>query len=107
MKRVIIFVLIFVLSFLCLSVDIYATDNIYQEVSEEKLICNATTKENFEDDSIIVAFNNKTSLKLSEYSEQDFSEIPVASVESLTHRSMKKIKQQRLKNKMIYLLTMR
>lgn len=51
------------------------------EKAEEKYICKATIEDDFEDDAVLVMFNNKTSLEFKEYKASDFKGIGVVSVE--------------------------
>lgn len=62
---------------------------------ENKIICNASIDEEFVSDELIVVFNNETSLKLKNYTTDDFKEISAVSVKNLTNYTTEAIKQQR------------
>lgn len=51
------------------------------ENTEEKYVCKATIEDDFEDDAVLVMFNNKASLEFKDYNVENFSGIGVASVE--------------------------
>lgn len=61
---------------------------------EQKKICHATIDDNFEDDSVIVIFNNDTSLKLNDYDKSDFSDIGARKVDDITSYTVEEIKDK-------------
>lgn len=61
---------------------------------EQKKICEATIDSNFEDDSVIVVFNNDTSLELHNFDKGDFSDIGAKKVHELTSYTMEEIKDE-------------
>ncbi len=63
---------------------------------EEKILCDATLEDDFEDDSVIVVFKNSTSKKLENHTRKSFSDISAKSVIDLTSRTKGKIEKQRL-----------
>ena len=56
-------------------------------VKEEKVYCNATLDENFEEYSVMVVMTNIASLQFHTYTPEDFPEIACASVEDLSTTS--------------------
>ncbi len=64
---------------------------------EDKIICDATLEEDFEDDSIIVVFKNSKSRNLEEYTTKSFPKISATKVNDLTSRSKKKSKDNETK----------
>lgn len=85
--------------------DEYSTDSIsakHENVTEviskeEKILCDATLEDDFEDDSVIVVFKNAKSKKLDNHSHKSFSEISAKSITDLTSRTKSKIERQRVK----------
>lgn len=61
---------------------------------EQKKICEATINDNFEDDSVIVVFNNDTSLELHDFDKGDFSDIGAKKVHELTSYTVEEIKDE-------------
>lgn len=61
---------------------------------EQKKICEATINNNFEDDSVIVVFNNDTSLELHDFDKGDFSDIGAKKVHELTSYTVEEIKDE-------------
>ena len=59
---------------------------------EKKKICEATLDNNFEEDSVIVVFNNDTSLELHDFDKGDFSDIGAKNVHELTSYTSEEIK---------------
>ena len=47
------------------------------EVSEEKIICNASIDEDFSDSRVLVVMNRDESCKLNDYTAEDFPEVTV------------------------------
>ncbi len=66
---------------------------------EEKILCDATLEDDFEDDSVIVVFKNSTSKKLENHTRKSFSDISAKSVTDLTSRTKGKIEKQRAEKK--------
>lgn len=64
---------------------------------EEKILCDATVEDDFEDDSIIVVFKNSKSLKLNAHTTKSFPEISSDSVKDLTSYTKSKVLNQRNK----------
>ncbi len=60
MKKIISLILI-CMFLLSTAITVTATNSNYKEVSEEKVVCDATIEEDFEDDSVIVVFKNTES----------------------------------------------
>lgn len=60
--------------------DIYNFDNVTDDIMETNYICNASVNDDFEDDSVIVVFNNSTSLKCNEFEKSDFPDINIYSI---------------------------
>lgn len=61
---------------------------------EEKFYCPATLEDDFADDRVLVMFNNETSMKLKDYTADDFSDIGAIAVEDLTKDIVEKIREQ-------------
>lgn len=61
---------------------------------EKKQLCNATIDDDFADDSVVVIFNNETSLKLNTFDKKDFSSLDVISVEDITECKVDSIKEE-------------
>lgn len=59
---------------------------------EQKKFCNATINDNFEDDSVLVIFDNKKSMELNNYDKNDFDDLDVKSVKDLTSNIVNDIK---------------
>lgn len=66
------------------------------EAEEEKIYCDATLDDDFEDDSVIVMLKNDVSLELDDYDKYDFSEVNAEKVEDLTSYTVESIKEQNL-----------
>lgn len=64
---------------------------------EEKILCDATLEDEFEEDSVIVVFKNSKSRSLDTFTANTFSEISAKSVKDLTTRTKNKIFKQRTK----------
>ncbi len=65
-----------------------------EEISEEKVYCNATIDDNFTDNEVLVVLTNEESLEFNEYTINDFSEINCVAIEDLTDGYKDKIEQQ-------------
>lgn len=61
---------------------------------EEKIYCDATLDDDFEDDNILVMFTNEASLKFLTYTADDFSEIGATEVIDLTAKIADYLKYQ-------------
>lgn len=87
--------------------DEYSFDNIsadYESITEiiaeeEKILCDATLEDDFEDDSVIVVFKNAKSKKLENHTRKSFSDISAKSVTDLTSKTKSKIEKQRTEKK--------
>lgn len=62
---------------------------------EEKIYCNATLEDDFEEDSVIVVFKNTKSRNLDNHTTKSFSDVSAKSVKDLTSRTKSKIEKQR------------
>lgn len=51
---------------------------------EEKIKCNATLEDDFEDDSVLVVLKHRKSMELEKYTQEDFSSVAAKSVSDLT-----------------------
>ena len=104
-KRVIIAItLVFsiLMSSVCVSAgDICSHDNSFCahseseskiEIPEQKKICSADMSDEFLSDELIVVLNNVTSMKLKDYTKEDFSEVNCIEVQDLTSSYVSKIK---------------
>lgn len=65
---------------------------VFQAKTEQKQICTATIDAEFADDSVLVMFNNDTSLNLDEYDKYDFTSINAQSVKDITKYKKSSIK---------------
>lgn len=65
-----------------------------EEISEEKVYCNATIDDNFTDNEVLVVLTNEESLEFNEYTINDFSEINCVAIDDLTDGYKDKIEQQ-------------
>lgn len=63
--------------------EVIESDDVSGELDniDKKYVCNATIDDDFEDDAVLVMFDNKASLEFKDYNVADFSGIGVASVE--------------------------
>lgn len=52
-----------------------------EQLAEEKQICNASIEDDFEDDAVLVMFDNSTSLKCNEFTTNDFPSVNATSIE--------------------------
>lgn len=71
-------------SILCYNNDeVIESNNLFGDIykTEEKYFCKATINDDYEDDAVLVMFNNKASLEFREYEASDFNGIGVTSVE--------------------------
>lgn len=74
--------------------EVVNDDGIYELEKEQKIYCDATLEDNFRDDSVLVMFNNDTSLKLNTFSKVDFSSVNATSVNDITQYKIDSIKKQ-------------
>lgn len=65
---------------------------------EQKKISQATLDENFRDDSVIVIFNNNTSLELNNFDKDDFRDINAKTVNDITSYTVEEIKNTCVEN---------
>ncbi len=65
-----------------------------EEISEEKVYCNATIDDNFTDNEVLEVLTNEESLEFNEYTINSFSEINCVSIDDLTDGYKDKIEQQ-------------
>lgn len=74
----------------------YAIENeeVFSVNDEKKQICTATLEDDFKDDSVLVMFNNNTSLKLDYFDKTDFSNINVKSVNDITKYTVQSIRNE-------------
>ena len=61
---------------------------------EKKQLCNATMDDDFADDSVVVIFNNETSLKLNTFDKNDFKGLNISSVNDITECKVNSIKDE-------------
>lgn len=52
-----------------------------EQLAEEKQICNASIEDDFENDAVLVMFDNSTSLKCNEFTTNDFPSVNATSIE--------------------------
>ncbi|MDO5124121.1 MAG: S8 family serine peptidase [Eubacteriales bacterium] len=101
MKRIVSFVLLFVLILSAVPLTVFASDTVTTATEndpvEAKIISTANINEDFEPDSIIVVLNNAASKELKDYTATDFSEVGAVSVENLTKYTTEKVERQRSK----------
>lgn len=84
----------FVNSFASVNFDVIEDENIVSVEEEKKQLCPATLDDDFADDSVVVIFNNDTSLKLNKFDENDFGELKVKKVKDITERKIDLIKNE-------------
>ena len=65
-----------------------------QEVTEEKVLCEATLDDDFADSRVAVVLKNSASLKFKKYKSSDFSDIGCISVEDLSTAAADDIKER-------------
>jgi len=76
------------------NINVYSSAEV-KPIAEEKILCDATIDDDFEDDSVIVVLKNAISRKLENHTAKAYDEIDVKSVTELTSRTKNKIKNQR------------
>lgn len=69
-----------------------------EEMSEEKVYCNATIEDNFVDNTILIILTNEESLKFKKYDVDDFSNIDCIEVIDMTADTANKIIEQQMSN---------
>ncbi len=103
MKKIIVAFLLIIIVLPLFKVTAFASDKLVEVdlnsadtiTSEKKIICNATTNDEFEEDSVIVVINNVKSKELKKYTQKDFSEVLPVSIENLTAYTESRIELQR------------
>lgn len=71
-------------------------EDVFTADAEKKQLCTATIDENFRDDSVLVMFNNETSLNLADFDKNDFSDINAKSVNDITKYSVNSIRAEHI-----------
>lgn len=71
-------------------------EDVFTADGEKKQLCTATIDENFRDDSVLVMFNNETSLNLADFDKNDFSDINAKSVNDITKYSVNSIRAEHI-----------
>ncbi len=72
--------------------DVIKGDDFKTQISEQKILCTAEIEDNFEDDSVLIVYNNKHSLGLNEFDVDDFSGLGVQAVKDITSYTTREIK---------------